>query len=260
MRKYLGLLLFFSLIILGFSGIVLYIIPHGRVAYWTFWSFLGLQKQDWEAVHTIFGFLFIILSIWHIGLNWRVIKNYILKKAVLFFSKEFWITAGITTAIFTFTLLNVPPCSTIIDLGEKIKDYWGTRLPNPPFPHMELFSLNKVAKFVNLSGEEALKILKQEGLKVGSPHESLREIALKNHTSPAKIYAILLNKIKKNSEKILPATGWGRRTVKEVCKEFGISLDNCLEKLQKTSLKEAASSAGCTPYELVKRLNLSSKP
>jgi hypothetical protein len=34
MRKYLSLFLFLDLFITGFSGIVLYITPHGRVAYW----------------------------------------------------------------------------------------------------------------------------------------------------------------------------------------------------------------------------------
>ena len=34
MRKYVSLFLFFDLIIMAFSGIVLYITPHGRVAYW----------------------------------------------------------------------------------------------------------------------------------------------------------------------------------------------------------------------------------
>jgi len=77
LRKYVSLFLFYTLIAMTISGIVLYIMPHGRVAYWTGWRFLGLDKDQWDSLHTIFGFLMIFFGIWHVILNWNSIVNYL---------------------------------------------------------------------------------------------------------------------------------------------------------------------------------------
>ncbi len=268
MRKYLSLLLLFNLCITGFSGLVLYITPHGRVAYWTFWSFLGLKKDQWEAIHIIFGILLLIFGIWHIYLNWRALKNYLLKRATIIFSKEFWVTAVITLGIFILTLFNVPPFSTIINLSESIKTYWEKEVSNPPVPHMELFSLKKVAKYLEISPEQALVILKSKGIKVKSIEETLKSIAQHNHTSPAKIYNLLIKNLEnRKTTEFTSGAGWGRKSVKEVCKELGISLGICLKKFEDlgvkatpdATLKEVAFPAGYTPYELIEKLQEKSK-
>jgi len=56
MRKWIDLFLFYSTLIIIISGIVLYIMPHGRVAYFTGWKFLGIDKDGWDNLHVIFGF------------------------------------------------------------------------------------------------------------------------------------------------------------------------------------------------------------
>ncbi|MFH0959384.1 MAG: DUF4405 domain-containing protein, partial [Pseudomonadota bacterium] len=37
-------------ILMTASGIVAYVVPHGRIAYWTDWSFLGLSKTNWADI------------------------------------------------------------------------------------------------------------------------------------------------------------------------------------------------------------------
>ena len=49
-----------SFFVLTTTGIVLYIVPHGRVAYWTLWSLAGLEKDQWAGIHMTFGGVFII--------------------------------------------------------------------------------------------------------------------------------------------------------------------------------------------------------
>ena len=190
-RKYVSLSLLYALIAMTISGIVLYIMPHGRVAYWTGWKFLGLDKDQWDGFHTIYGFLTIFFGIWHVILNWKNIVNYLKGRAGIIISKEFFITTIVALTITIGTIANIPPFKTIMDIGERIKHSWPKPETMPPAPHAELFPLKKVAQMIGLSPQKAINVLESKGIKVESPDEILKEIAAKNNTTPAKIYEIL---------------------------------------------------------------------
>ena len=51
-----------SFLVLTVTGIVLYVVPQGRVAYWVHWSLAGMEKDQWAWAHMIFGALFIVTS------------------------------------------------------------------------------------------------------------------------------------------------------------------------------------------------------
>jgi hypothetical protein len=193
MRRFVSLFLFFTLIAMIVSGVVLYIMPHGRVAYWTGWRFLGLDKDQWDNLHTVFGFLMVFFGIWHVVLNWSSIVSYIKGKAGALLSKEFLLSSVVALGVAVGTILNLPPFSFVPEIGEQIKNMWEKPKVMPPAPHAELFPLKKVAGLVGISPEEALKILKDRGIKVSSLDERLKDIALKNNTTPAHIYEILLS-------------------------------------------------------------------
>ncbi len=46
-RSLIAFMVTWSFAVLTVTGIVLYIVPQGRIAYWTLWSFLGLSKDQW---------------------------------------------------------------------------------------------------------------------------------------------------------------------------------------------------------------------
>ncbi len=58
------------------TGLILFLEPHGRVAYWTRWCFLGLEKDQWGNIHIISGFLFLIAGAFHLYYNWKAILGY----------------------------------------------------------------------------------------------------------------------------------------------------------------------------------------
>ena len=70
-RSFVSLLTALSFLGLAVSGLVLFIEPHGRVAYWTWWRFLGFGKTQWDGVHITLGWVFVISSGLHIYLNWK---------------------------------------------------------------------------------------------------------------------------------------------------------------------------------------------
>ena len=80
-RVFTSFLVLFSFIVLATSGIILYIFPHGRVAYWVDFHLLGLDKDQWDTLHTCFSLLFVSFSVFHIINNWRTLWNYVRDKA-----------------------------------------------------------------------------------------------------------------------------------------------------------------------------------
>lgn len=59
-RRFVSLTLVFSFLLLAASSIMLYVVPEGRVAYWSHWSALSFSKEQWGAMHITGGFMFLI--------------------------------------------------------------------------------------------------------------------------------------------------------------------------------------------------------
>ncbi|MBW1916092.1 MAG: DUF4405 domain-containing protein [Deltaproteobacteria bacterium] len=115
-----------SFIVDTISGIILYIAPHGRVANWTNWEIWGLNKDEWAAIHTIFGYILLIIVGIHLYYNWKVFMNFIwsnLRKA-LNLKWELVAAILINILLFVATLWNIPPFSTTMNLGAQIKESW----------------------------------------------------------------------------------------------------------------------------------------
>jgi len=68
-RRVITLTVLLSFVFLALSGIMLFLRPQGRVAYWSGWTLLGLSKDQYSAIHTTFMVLFLTVGVWHIGLS-----------------------------------------------------------------------------------------------------------------------------------------------------------------------------------------------
>ncbi len=256
LRKFVSLMLLYSLLVMLITGTVLFIMPHGRVAYWTGWTFLGLNKDQWDNLHIIFGFLMLFFGFWHLLLNWRAITGY--------FKTGHFVASTLLTLFVAFgSVTNLPPFKNFIDFGEKIKNSWPKPATMPPAPHAELFPLSKVAKMVGFEPSEAVNLLRKKGLKVPSPNSTLKEIANLNKITPARVYQILLNSSsKKPASSFQPGSGIGRLTLREVCSKLGLTGKDCIETLKRKgieasldqTLREIAFKNGLYPYQLIEIL------
>ena len=79
-RGFTSLLTTCSFLLLAITGIVLYISPKGRVAHWTGWTVLGIDKEQWSDIHMIASLLFLISAAFHLYFNWRIFWGYIKKR------------------------------------------------------------------------------------------------------------------------------------------------------------------------------------
>ena len=182
-RKWVDLFLFYSTLVLIFTGIVLYIMPHGRVAYFTGWTFLGLDKDAWDNLHIVFAIVMSVFVLWHIILNWKALKKFL-------FQKESFFAFLITTIIFVGTVLNIQPFKAVSDLEEKIKNAWPQSKISIPIAHAELLRLDEFCKKLGIPIDSAVKKLKEKGFEF-KISDTLKVIAKKNNTTPAKIYEII---------------------------------------------------------------------
>jgi biotin operon repressor len=254
MRKWVDLFLFYATIMIIFSGIVLYIMPHGRVAYFTGWKFLGIDKDGWDNLHVIFGFLMVIVAIWHIVVNWKVMKKYLLQKESVF-------ALLIIALVSIGTIKNVQPFKSVSDLEEYIKNSWEVSKSEIPIAHGELLSLEEFCAKLNIPLNEAIKKLKEKGVQF-NVNETLKEIANKNNLTPDKVYEIIKPKKNSNSQnvKFIPGRGIGRMILNDFCKKYSCDVNEAIKNLKskginakKTqTLKEIAEDNKITPLDIVK--------
>ena len=257
-RSFISFGLFVVIFWLLISGTVLYISPPGRVAHWQQWTFFGFGKDQWQAQHTIFSYVFIILAIFHIfSLNWKNLWSYVkLKsKAGLRKKREFVTAIILSIAVFIGTNLNVPPFSSFYDLGEEIGFSWEEKTQKAPMPHTENMSLADVCtKFLNIDPAKAMDKLISQGLIVNSESEKLKQIAEGNGTSPSQIYALLSPETRRSGK------GYGRMTIKAVADDLGLdSIEiiqvlkaNNIEASEDEVIKDIATNTGRHPSEIMK--------
>ncbi len=131
-----------SIIVMTYTGIMLFIAPPGRIANWANWKLLGLGKEDYAQIHITFMVLFVVMTILHVFYNWKPITSYMKIKAkeMIVFTKDM-IVALVLTLIFIFgTIFAVPPFTTFLDFGDGIKHSWEKEYGTAPYSHAELSS------------------------------------------------------------------------------------------------------------------------
>ena len=245
-RKITSMTLLLSLVVLTINSIILYIVPEGRVANWATWSFLGLTKGDWGAQHTTVGFLFLFAGILHIYYNWKPILAYMKNKAreIKVFTGSFNVALAITVFFVVGTYYDVPPMSTIMEISEHFKDTAAKTYGEPPYGHAESSSLKMFTKRENLDLAKSIELLEAAGISVTDEKDLLQEIADRAKKSPQQIYEIIKpaklsapaqSAPSADSSSVLPIapnSGLGKKTLVDICSEYGLDANQIIEKLE----------------------------
>ncbi len=171
------------------SGIQLYVMPHGRVAYWHSFTVWGLEKEQWESLHVAFALLFVASAILHFVLNWRAFAGYLRKR------KRLLAASLLFGAVLVFgAAAIVPPFSYLMDGSEAIKKVWG-KAP-PPVPHYEMKSLAEISQEEEIPMEDIRRSLAAAGIPNASPEDTLKSLSHLTGNSPAQIYKFMGGKRK----------------------------------------------------------------
>lgn len=248
-RKITSLTLFHSFVLLMLTSVILYIVPHGRVAYWSDWHLWGISKTEWGNLHINLGVLFLIAFVFHLYFNFKVIMAYLKNKA-----KELRVFTGSFNAAFLLTLLvcigtyfMIPPMSYVIDLGNAITEKADVKYGEPPYGHAELSSLKIFSKRVNLDLNRAKELLDIAGIIYSGDKQPIGEIAKANKLTPKDMYEIMkpaeIKPEPGSSFPDAPPPGFGRNTLADICAEYNLHLPEILRALQNNNIKASAENS-----------------
>jgi len=174
------------------TGTVLYIVPQGRVAYWTDWALFGLGKETWGNVHIIFGAIFIVAGVWHLYFNWKPFKKYLADRASghLHVKREAILAGAGAVLVMVAAVADVPPASWLFDLNSAVKQSWVTSPDlEPPYGHAEESSLRALSRRTGMDLQDVMARLKADGIAISGAGDSLKNIARRQGTTPMDIYA-----------------------------------------------------------------------
>ena len=229
-RKLISLTTLLSFLLIVLTGVVLYIVPPGRVAYWSDWHWLGLSKTEWGNLHVTSSLLFCIVGIWHIYFNWKPIVQYLKgrrPKASLP-SAEFLLSFALTAVLCVGTYLEWPPFSWVLALEEHIKDAGSEKYGEPPYGHAELSSLKTLTQRMRLDLPAALKTLEANDIAIDGADDTIQQIADRNKMLPNRIFEIILAGQRKStadgatSVPLAPPSGVGRLTLRRIADKYNI--------------------------------------
>ncbi len=265
MKKITSLTLGLSFITMAYTGIMLFLCPKGKIAYWSDWTLLGLSKEQYGNLHMTSMFVFLFFGILHIYYNWHPIVSYLKDKTqkISFTKKEFLIAFGINASFILGTLLAIPPIQTIIDINSNIQQYWEGKYGSPPYGHAEESKLKVFVKKVGIDLESAKKSLVKKGIDFNE-NETLLDISKRNAISPNEIYQIVKSakpitskKYNKSSLNVPPMLG--RKTLEELSNMGAINLKRAISILKskgienvskKSRMKNIADELDMRPIEL----------
>lgn len=225
-RVFISIGLTLSFLVMMISGLVLFVSPPGRVANWSDWHLLGLTKRGWQNQHLVFGFGFILFSIFHLCVfNWKAFFSYLTSKAAQGLNNPSEIIASVTLFIVLAvgTFYHIPPIEQLIDLGDRLSGSWEKKSSAPPVPHAETLSLEELGRLpqVAVPAKEIVSRLQSAGISVRNAEQTLQQIAAENHTEVQKLYNLVVTL--RSSPIFNNPTGWGKRTLREAADSAGVT-------------------------------------
>ena len=191
LRSFTSLILAVAFVAMTFSGVILYTSPKGRVAHWTGWTVLGIEKEPWSGLHINFALLFLLAAGLHWFFNWDLFWSYLKAKKGRRRNHAGTMAAIVAIAVLFFTgsLLLFPPFSTVLWGNAQLQDYWERNSPRPPAPHAEEFRLRRFAATIGLSLDEVKEVLQKEGYTIESDFITVRQVAEQKDGVPCDVLA-----------------------------------------------------------------------
>lgn len=185
-KGFTSLLLSLFFLALSVSGVILYLTPRGRMANWTGWTMLGLEKQAWQALHIGVALLFLVAAVVHLVFNWGMFWGYL--KKLRFEALAALLIAGF---VGVASVQGLAPFGILMTWNNQIKDYWERQPISAPMPHAEELTLEQLAVNMGLSLEQVLQALRQEGIAVGDPSLTVAQVAAQSGQSPSQVHAAI---------------------------------------------------------------------
>ena len=243
------------------------------MAYWSDWRLWGLSKTQWGDLHLNLGALFLLAGIFHVVYNWKAITAYLKDKARQYrvFTPNFNLALAVTLFVAAGTLLNIPPMSTLVSIGNGISDRANRKYGEPPYGHAELSSLKMFARKTDLDLKKARILLQKAGIGFEDDRQSILEIAKSNGLTPKALYHIMKPASTASEESASfpdsPPMGFGQQTLTKICAAYNLDLKRLLRLMAERgikadpeeTIKEIAQKNGKNPMALFEMIHEAAK-
>jgi len=182
------------------SGVLLFIAPSGRGTNWI-WTFLGLNRHQWEQMHIWFCLLFAVAGIFHLSLNWRPMLHYlkIVGSKTYGFRFEWLAVLAIGAVVFAGMYYQWKPFAALPNLRHQIQSR-----QQPPAPDIIVrpdgskqsqagigrMTLMEYCAQTGLEPSEAVQTLQKKGIPI-RPEMTMRQIAEIAGVHPSQVPALL---------------------------------------------------------------------
>ena len=197
-RAFVSFILLGSFLLSALSGVILFLRPEGSLAAWSGWSALGLDKKDWEALHAVAIFFFLLWAAGHVAFNGRALVAYCRRRAGQAQGanrfRELFAAALLTGLVVTASLGRWLPARWIVDLRAWFKSGAAVLDLLPPVAAAEQRTLAELGRPLGMDGARLLAAARASGIRVESLAQTLAEVARVNGLSPEKVYIALKGK------------------------------------------------------------------
>lgn len=202
-QSFISIGLLFSFIIMFISGLILYVAPEGSLSRWIGWDVFNLTKKQWEQQHTIFSYLFILFTIFHIfKINWGLLLSYFVPENLKIKNyKELIIALCITIFVFVGTLVNLNPFKYILQLGNEISDAYAKNIEMPNVSDAEKLSMKDFSeKVLHSDYNKVSALLSQYNFFDLDQEITVKDFCEINDITPNELYKILKGEMLKVSD------------------------------------------------------------
>ena len=261
-KGFVSFLMALGFTVLTVSGLVLYISPRGRVANWTGWSLLGIEKENWAALHVVVALLVVIAAVFHLIYNWRIFWGYIKTRMESGLNKKRELAAAllVTVLVMSGTIFGLQPFKSVTLLGEQIKDTWESKISKAPYAHAELSTITDYAQKTGSNVEAVKGKLASKGIQVTDSAQTIAQIAEANHITPEALFSETASKNTVSHEG--QGTGPGQKTITQLATEVGKTPEDLLAALKTIgveakadeTLRTIADRSGKNPHDLLSLL------
>ena len=242
-RAFTSLLVTGAFAVLGLTGVARGATPPGRVANWSGWTLAGLTKAEWQAVHMVFGFLFVAAGALHLFFNWKVLLNYLRSRATAGIprKRELAWALGASIALVVLSIADVPPISAISQGREQLANSWAPQGGEPPVPHAELLTVAQVARTTGIPVEDAVARLTAAGFTADAA-TTLAAVADERGVTPSVVYAALSRGRAPQPGAQAPSSGSGMgwKTVRQLADELGVAPETAQARLRTVGVDAGA--------------------
>jgi len=144
-----------------------------------------------------------------------------------------------------------------MDINTYLKDSAARKYGEPPYGHAELSRLKTFIGKMGFNSGECMDRLKKAGVRVEDSSQSLAEIASLNNMSPQQVYLTMKPAEKSGKTKTMPENpppGTGRRSLADICQEYGLNIPAVLRGLAQNNIR---ATAEMSLREIAKQNNIS---